>query len=53
TASLQEPFDVLSGASVACFEYAIIYYSGLSSSGLWLGRQAFEDRQKQVCQCCQ
>ena len=52
TASLQNPLDVISGASVRCFEYALIYYSGLSSTGLWQGKQAFEDRQKVVCQCC-
>jgi len=51
--SLLNPLDVLSGASSRCFVFAAAYYEGLSNTGLGLGKSAYEDRQKQVCKCCQ
>jgi hypothetical protein len=51
--SALNPLDLLSGATSRCFVFAAAYYEGLSNSGLGLGKSAFEDRQKQVCKCCQ
>jgi hypothetical protein len=51
-AMLSDPGDVLSGAAAQCFVYAQAYYSGLSSTGLNLGKSAYEDRQRAVCKCC-
>ncbi|MEQ1871028.1 MAG: hypothetical protein ABL961_13520, partial [Vicinamibacterales bacterium] len=45
--------DRNSGAWAICFDWADIYYRGLSPTGLGVGKNAYEDRQKQYCQCCQ
>jgi hypothetical protein len=51
--SLLNPLDVLSGASTRCFAFAEAYYVGLSSTGTDFGQSAYEERQRQVCKCCQ